>query len=221
VSLWSPDEVRRCYSAAAEGFVEVVSGIGDDSSSWDRPGLGVWTVRDLVGHASRSLSVIEQYLAEPAVEIRFATPLDYLAWLSDPSLDHASVAWRGRAAGEALGSSPAAAVRELAARATALVAATPDEATLTTAFGGTTFMAYLPTRTFELTVHTLDLVSALGVEAPPVLDAPVAACLELAVAAAAAGRGTSSGEAGGASSGGAVLLALTGRRGLPPGFSVV
>ncbi|MDQ1442836.1 MAG: hypothetical protein QOG97_3064, partial [Acidimicrobiaceae bacterium] len=77
------------------------------------------------------------------------------------------------------------------------------------------------TRTFELTVHTLDLVSALGVEAPPVLDAPVAACLELAVAAAAAGRGTSSGEAGGASSGGAVLLALTGRRGLPPGFSVV
>ncbi|MDQ1356307.1 MAG: hypothetical protein QOG44_680, partial [Acidimicrobiaceae bacterium] len=76
-----------------------------------------------------------------------------------------------------------------------------------------TFMAYLPTRTFELTVHTLDLVCALGVEAPPVLDAPVAACLELAVAAAAAGRG--------ASSGGAVLLALTGRRGLPPGFSVV
>jgi hypothetical protein len=71
-------------------------------------------------------------------------------------------------------------------------------------------MGYLPTRTFELTVHTLDLVGALGVAAPPVLDEPVAACLELAAAAAARGA-----------SGAAVLLALAGRRGLPPGFSVV
>jgi hypothetical protein len=71
-------------------------------------------------------------------------------------------------------------------------------------------MAYLPTRTFELTVHTLDLVSALGIESPPVLDAPVAACLEMAAAAAARGA-----------DGGTVLLALAGRRGLPPGFSVV
>jgi hypothetical protein len=204
----SSAEVRQSFSAAAAGFVSVVSAI--DGSAWDLAGLGVWTVRDLVGHASRALAVLEVYLAEPAAEIRFRSPLEYLLGLKHPSVDHRLVAERGRAAGQALGASPAGAVRALAERATTLVTTTPDEATLTTPFGGATLLAYLPTRTFELTVHTLDLVDALGVEAPRGLDGPVAASLELA--AAAAGRGAARAD---------VLRALAGRRGLPPGFSVV
>jgi hypothetical protein len=140
-------------------------------------------------------------------------PLDYLLALRGARLQSAAIIQRGRDAGTALGEHPAAAVRDLATRVTALVAATPDDATLTTVLGGATLLAYLPTRTFELTVHTLDLVGALGLDAPDVLAVPVAACLQLAAAAVASGSD--------AGAGAAVLLALTGRGPLPPGFSIV
>jgi uncharacterized protein (TIGR03083 family) len=204
--------VRRDFAAAVEGFVTLVSAIASDA--WDGPGLGEWTVRDLVGHASRALSTIETYLgAAPApgvADLVIHDPLDYLLAVRGPLVDPAAVAQRGRETGAALGADPAAAVRALAARVTALVAASADEAPVATAAAGATLVAYLPTRTFELTVHTLDLATALDVEAPPVLAAPIAACLQLAAAVAARSP-----------SGGLVLLALTGRRPLPPGFSVI
>ncbi len=215
--------IRSTFAAAADSFVAVVSGIGGSGVSgsgvggsgiWDAPGLGVWTVRDLVGHTSRSLTTIETYLGhaagDPPQEIVVREPLDYLMGLQSPMIDPVAITQRGRDAGAALGDDPAAAVQELARRVTALVDSTPDDARLRTAFGGATLLAYLPTRTFELTVHTLDLAGAVGGPAPASLDGPIAACLELA--AAVAGRGHD---------GGAVLLALTGRRSLPDGFSVV
>ena len=68
---------------------------------------------------------------------------------------------------------------------------------------------YLPTRTFELAVHTADLASALGV--PPDAPAPAATqalhvVADLAVAAGLAGPPS---------------LAATGRPALPAGFSVL
>ena len=69
---------------------------------------------------------------------------------------------------------------------------------------------YLPTRTFELAVHTSDLASALGV-LPPEVPA-TAAAQALAVV---AGLAVTEGHAG------TLLLAATGRRGLPAGFSVL
>jgi len=199
---------RECFAAAAEGFVTAVDAVGD--GDWERPALGVWTVRDLVGHASRSLTTIEAYLPIPVDEIVIRSPLDYLRALRGLSMDTEAIADRGRKAGTALGDDPAASVRALAERVMALVAATPDDAPLPTIFGGATLAAYLPTRTFELAVHTLDLVAAVGLDPPAVLAAPVAA--SLALAAGAAGEGDDAA---------LVLLALTGRRGLPPGFSIV
>jgi hypothetical protein len=204
---------RACFADAAAGFVAVVAGIPD--SAWSLRALDQWTVRDLVGHTSRALSTVETYLVDPSeaasVEVVIREPLDYLVALRGPSVDSQLIAQRGRDAGVALGDDPAVAVRELAERVTALVAATPDDAVVRSAMGGATLIAYLPTRTFELTVHSLDLLQALGAEPPPILAGPMAACLQLA--AAAAGRGVDHGAA--------VLLALTGRRGLPEGFSVV
>jgi uncharacterized protein (TIGR03083 family) len=207
VTAGESGRVRDCFSAATEGFVAVVAAVGPQG--WDRPGLGEWTVRDLVGHTTRALSTIEAYLARPAEEVVVRDPLDYLRALRGPLVQPAAIAQRGREAGAALGDDPLATVQDLAGRVGALVAATADDATLTTALGGATLLAYLPTRTFELTVHTLDLVGALGLVAPDVLAAPVAACLELAVAAASPPDGAM------------LLLAVTGRRPLPPGFSVV
>jgi hypothetical protein len=180
-----------------------------DGDVWERPALGVWTVRDLVGHASRSLTTIESYLGQPVDEIVIRSPLDYLRALRSLAMDTAAIAQRGRDAGAALGGDPAAAVRTLAERVLVLVAATPDGAVLPTALGGATLAAYLPTRTFELAVHTLDLVGAVGLDLPTVMAVPVAASLALAASAA------------DGDDAGVLLLALTGRRGLPEGFSVV
>ena len=68
---------------------------------------------------------------------------------------------------------------------------------------------YLPTRTFELAVHTADLATVIGV--PPDVPATAAAqaltiITDLAVKDGLAGQ---------------LLLAATGRPGLPVGFSVL
>jgi hypothetical protein len=68
---------------------------------------------------------------------------------------------------------------------------------------------YLPTRTFELAVHTADLATALG--APLDLPATAAAQALRLVADLAVSEGRA----------GALLLAATGRSGLPAGFSVL
>jgi uncharacterized protein (TIGR03083 family) len=209
VSYLSPADVRSCFANGAAAFVSVVAAIGGDG--WDRPALGLWTVRDLVGHTSRALSTIETYLAAPPPsEIVLHDPMDYLVAAGGPGLDHATVAARGRAAGAALGDDPVAAVQELVRRVTGLVDATPDDAPLAMIFGGTTLLTYLPTRTLELTVHTLDLTAATGVDPPPVLAAPIAACLALAAAAAGARPDAAT-----------LLRALMGRAALPPGFSLI
>lgn len=203
------EAVRRSFDDAADAFFAAVAALGDDD--WARPGLGEWNVRDLVGHTSRALSTVETYLAVPAAEVSIRDPVEYLLLAKSAVSDPAAIAQRGREAGAALGDDPRAAIRDLVARVATRLAATPDDATLTVAGGrGITLLAYLPTRTFELTVHTLDLVVAVDREPPPQLAGPEAACLELAARVLAAGPGSAE-----------VLLALTGRRPLPAGFSII
>ena len=80
---------------------------------------------------------------------------------------------------------------------------------IVTIAGGMRVDAYLPTRIFELAVHSLDIAAAIGV--PATLPAPVLAdALQLA-----AEIVTLRGEGEG------LLLSLTGRRPLPDGYSVV
>lgn len=202
--------VRPCFEAASSGFVRVVTALGGDV--WDRRGLGQWSVRDLVGHASRSLSTIESYLGAP-VDPAARTldgPVEYYLMLAGLHLDHEAVAQRGRQAGAALGDDPATTVGSLADRVTSLVAASADDAPVATPFATMALSAYLPTRTFELAVHSLDLAEATGINSPDELTMAVAASVVLAARIVA--RTATAGD---------VLLALTGRRLLPDGFSVV
>jgi hypothetical protein len=120
-----------------------------------------------------------------------------------------AVAERGRDAGEALGPDPAAAVAEIAGRVVPLVDARDGTELVTTIAGGMRLADYLPTRTFELAVHTADLATALG--APLDLPATAAAQALRLVADLAVSEGRA----------GALLLAATGRSGLPAGFSVL
>jgi uncharacterized protein (TIGR03083 family) len=199
------DGSRRAFSDAAEWFVRTAALVGD---RWDRPGLGEWDRRALVGHTSRSLVTVETYLARPAATAEMASAADYFRATRAAAAGQA-VAARGRDAGAALGADPAAAVAEIAARVLALVDTQDGSELVTTIVGGMRLGDYLPTRTFELVVHTADLATALGV--PP--DVPVTSAAQalhiitdLAVADGLAGP---------------LLLAATGRPGLPAGFSVL
>src|SRR2546429_5795700 len=68
------DSSRRAFTDAAEWFVRTAALVGD---RWDRPGLGEWDVRALVGHTSRSLVTVETYLARPAAAAEMASAADY------------------------------------------------------------------------------------------------------------------------------------------------
>jgi uncharacterized protein (TIGR03083 family) len=199
------DDSRRAFTDAANWFVRTTALVGD---RWNRPGLGEWDVRALVGHTSRSLLTVETYLARPAATVEVTSAADYFRATRAAAADPA-VAARGRDAGAALGTDPEAAVAEIAARVTSLVDTRDGAELLTTIAGGMRLGDYLPTRTFELAVHTADLTRAL--ELPLDLPATAAAQALQLVADLAVADGLA----------GPLLLAATGRLGLPGGYSVL
>ncbi len=203
-------EQRATYALASFWFADLVDQVG---SRGDEPGLGEWTVRDLVGHTSRALLTVETYLAAardaPNRSVDLAAAADYVVASRAGLADAAAVAQRGRDAGAALGRDPAAAVHVIVDRVLSLVAEQPAGAVVATPVGGMFLDAYLPGRVLELSVHGVDLADALGLARQPPEPA-VAAALELSGHLAA--RSGSAGE---------VLGALTGRHGLPAGFSVL
>jgi len=203
--VFSWDSSRLAFADAAEWFVRTATLVQDQ---WDRPGLGEWDVRALVGHTSRSLLTVEAYLARPATEVEVASAVEYYRATRAAAAGPA-VAARGRDAGTALGADPAAAVAEIAARVRPLLDGCDGTERITTIVGGMRLADYLPTRTFELAVHTTDLATALGLP-PEVPTTAAAQALHLVADLALAGRLA-----------GPLLLAATGRTGLPTGFSVL
>ena len=202
-SSW--DGSRRAFADAAAWFAATTAQLG---GRWDAPGLGEWDVRALVGHTSRALLTVEAYLARPAAAVDVTSTAGY--YLATRAIAAGpDVAARGVEAGAALGADPAASVAGIAARVVPLLDARDGTELLTTVAGGMRLADYLPTRTFELVVHTADLRAATGLPAhvPP---AAAAQALHLAGDLAVAGGAAA-----------ALLRALTGRTGLPPGFSVL
>ena len=199
--------IREAYEQAAQTFVDTVQQIGGDQ--WERIALGEWNVRDLVGHTNRALLTVETYLGQPAAAAEIERPVDYYIRAAAALADPASVAARGREAGQALGDDPAATVRDTAQRVLARVQAAPDDVCVTTPVGGMQLIDYLPTRVFELTVHTLDIAAAISA---PVTPPAGAAALTLGLLADLAASQPDKVAP--------LLLAATGRQALPPGYSV-
>jgi hypothetical protein len=203
VSSWVVS--RRAFADAADWFVRTATLVGE---RWDQPGLGQWDVRSLVGHTSRSLLTVETYLARPAAEVEVASAVGYFRATRAVAAGE-EVAARGRDAGAALGADAAGAVAQIAARVVPLLDDRDGTELMTTIAGGMRLSDYLPTRTFELAVHTADLVVALDapLDVPP---GPAAQALDLVTELAVDG-----GLAG------PLLLAATGRAAFPAGFSVL
>jgi hypothetical protein len=145
-------------------------------------------------------------LRKPAASVEVETAADYVAGLA-AAANNAGVTRRGVEAGELLGDDPAGAVRLLLDAATADLARADPEQLVTTYAGGMRLRDYLPTRSFELVVHGLDIAAAV-----PVRWTPPTAALSEAVALA--------GEVAVRRGDGSLLLRLvTGRE--PGGISIV
>ena len=196
---------RENFVAAARTFVGLAEQI--DPDRWTGPGLGEWDLRALIGHTSRSLITVESYLGQPAEVADLTSAAAYLA--AAAGVDPASVADRGRAAGAALGDDPVATLRALVDRVLPLTMR-EDDPVISTIFGGMRLSDYLPTRTFELVVHGLDIARAAQLPEPDYPQQVLTEVLQVTAAAAALrGQGTE------------LLLALTGRADLRPGFTVI
>jgi uncharacterized protein (TIGR03083 family) len=181
------------------------------SDRWDGAGLGDWDLRSLVGHTSRSLITVSTYLQQPADREDIATPQEYYARVNPAALGiaPAGIVERGRQAGLDLGDDPAARVDELLSRVLDELSGAGDPLIRVIGGFGIRLQTYLPTRTFELAVHGLDIARAVGISfALPadVLEDATSLAARIVVA---EGHGET------------VLLALTGRGGVPSSFSAV
>jgi uncharacterized protein (TIGR03083 family) len=200
--------IRDAYNAATACFVDTVAQVG--ASQWEQPGLGVWTVRDLVGHTSRALLTVETYIRNPAAQVDLQRPVDYFLRAMESLADPAAVAARGREAGRALGAEPVQMVREIATRVLQQIQAVADTTLVSTPVGGMQLIDYLPSRVFELVVHTLDLATALSLEMTVPATAITVTLHVLAdLAAQQPGKAAP------------LLLAATGRCALPDAYSVL
>jgi hypothetical protein len=206
IEAWGELNVRQTFAEAARTFTDLVWRI--PAGPWDGPGLGEWDLRSLVGHNSRSLTTVETYLGQPADVEEVPTAAAYYVAIAD--IDNVAVADRGRRAGQALGENPAEFLDALRERVLAQVD-TAGNPLIQTAAGGMRLENYLSTRSFELVVHSLDIAAAVpDIEPPEFSDQLLSEVARVAATAAVLrGRGVE------------LMLALTGRATLSPGFSVV
>lgn len=195
------------FTAASEWAAGIVADL--PNSAWEGPGLGEWNLRALVGHTSRAMLTVEQYLATNGTQESVLSAEAYYMQVAEiPGADDAAVLQRGIEAGRVLGESPGAEFSAIADRVSALLDGETDRL-ISTIAGEIMLSNYLPTRTFELVVHGLDIARAAGTEAvPPRLC--LARALELSMNLALRSK-----------SGVPLLMALTGRATLPAEFSVL
>ena len=200
-----PEGWAATYLEVAGSFADLVAEL---PASLPGPGLGEWDLRALVGHTSRSLITVIEGLEQPAPAVDLDSAAAYVLAAGEAvASGGAGVTERGVAAGEALGTDPAAHVRGLLDRVTAGLADADPDQVVTTFCGGMRLRDYLPTRSFELVVHGLDIVAAAPVRwTPP--PAALAEAVEVATEVAVRrGEGT------------ILLRLITGRE--PGGFSIV
>jgi uncharacterized protein (TIGR03083 family) len=202
---YTVDETLPAFRDASDWFLSVLRGIGDEQ--WAAPALGEWTVLELAAHASRAYSTVADYLA-PHGDIDVGSAAEYFRRAMPDAAVNAAIAERGRAEARALAADPVRAIETRAADTFALIEEAPVGSVCVSRGGTIALGDYLATRVVELSVHTLDLADAVGLDhcEPP----PLAAHVSVSVLGALASSPSPS----------VLLRALTGRVPLPRGFSV-
>ncbi len=199
--------IRETYLEAGEFFGGVVDQI--DIDGFETPALGEWCARDLIGHTYRAFTTILSYSAKPGDKVDFERPVDYFLKVFEEHADPKLVAERGRAAGLEIIDDPKMMVRGFAMYVKNKLDELNDDHIMATPVGGIRLIDYLPTRTFELIIHTMDLAKALDLDGQPPESGMEATLQILGQLALYRGQAPE------------LVLAATGRHGLPNGFSVL
>lgn len=163
----------RVLRSVAQDYSELAVQVSD----WDAPGLGEWSVRELVGHTLGGLARIEQYRSVPvdaSAHVIESAAEYYRISFALPGV-HEQVATRGREAGIALGADPVDHVADEIERILGSLSADPLPITIATLVGPMQTEAYLATRICELVVHGDDLCRATGLVWNPSEDASMVA----------------------------------------------
>ena len=203
----SGQDIRETYLEAGEYFASIVDQV--DIDGWDSPALGEWCIRDLAGHTYRSFTTVLSYSLKPADKVDLRRPVDYFQEAQKTLDDPKHVAERGRAAGLEIIDDPRMMIRGFAMYVKNKLEELPDDFILGSPFGGIRLIDYLPTRTFELVIHSMDMAKAVGVESDPPgsgMETTIEIMGQLALY-----RGYASD----------LILSATGRGRLPEGFSVL
>jgi uncharacterized protein (TIGR03083 family) len=197
------------YCDAARAFSELVGCI--QPAEWTNPALGEWSVRDLVGHAARSITLVgvygspEVFAGDPA---EMLTAAGYYQVAMRSIGDPGAVAQRGRDAGAALGDNPAALIKTWVHDAEVLLHGGQLQF-VASPVGPMQVDDYLQTRIVELVIHGDDLAIAIR-RAQMTVSGPTRAAVWSVLGEIAYLRGLST----------EVTQALMGRRDLPPGFNL-
>ena len=197
---------RDAFRESVAQLTEVVRLIPPDA--WGKPALGEWSVRELTAHVVRVVGGAITY-ASPGSPITLESAADYYVQAMSSPRIHEQIAERAREAVVDLGDDPLEALQAVAERTMTAIAERDGNAPIASPFGGLRLDDYLPTRTLEIVIHTMDIAEAVSVPyepSPNALNATVTLLAEIAVI---HGDGT------------ALMLALSGRQALPAGFNVL
>jgi uncharacterized protein (TIGR03083 family) len=164
-----PSRIRSAFAKSASWFDSVVGDVGPDD--WKRPGLGSWTVHELVGHTSHNYTYVLELVVQGQLTDRRVGPFAFWdAVLAGPNDElHATIAGAARAGSESLGDDPASAIHDLATRTLSLVDRSSDDAVVRFATGKLALIDYLPSRIVEFVCHGVDLCEAID---RPTIDVP-------------------------------------------------
>jgi uncharacterized protein (TIGR03083 family) len=196
------------FETAAHSFLDLVAEV--KVSQWSEPALGIWDVRSLVGHTSRGITVVEQYLvAEPAPEVTTPDAEAYFATIFNEYTDNDAIAARGVDAGWNLTESSGEEFEATLNRALNLIAENGPHRIVAIGPLGIPLGEYLRTRVFELVIHSMDIAKATGLAH----NIPTDVVANVADLAARVAVRKGNGEQ--------LLFALTGRRPLPLRDSIV
>ncbi len=164
-TTFDPEATAAAYRFAVHWWRSLVG--ATEGEQWDQPGLGEWTVRELVAHGNRALSTVTDYLqgdTKDPTEIH--TAADYFRIVLAEETPHLHIAARARQEAAAT-DDLLMATDELAEAALGEVAARPGDTVVHLFVGEMHLGQYLATRIVELVAHGLDLSRAIGLPTTP------------------------------------------------------
>lgn len=173
-TLFNHHEVTTAFNYASHWWRSLVGAVDD---RWDDPGLGEWSVRELVAHTNRAYRTILDYVVGDTKDpTTILSATDYFRIVLAEETPHVHIAERARIeVGDYAGRDVVQVTEELARRASKLVETAAPSTIMHLFVGEMELEQYLATRVVELVVHGLDLSAALDLPTdPPAESAAVA-----------------------------------------------